>query len=135
MSLARRSLIPVGSATLRGHNARSFGSVTIDELDKRLVVYHDDDGWRRFTLPQLQAMGARKVAEAIGISERRARDILKGRAMPHPGHKSTLERLVTLGSDDSPQTLNTYARPPMFDPAVTAPTRAVSSEMATETPK
>jgi hypothetical protein len=49
-------------------------------LDERLTVYHDDDGWRRFTLPKLQAMGSRKVAEAIGVSERRARDILKGTA-------------------------------------------------------
>jgi hypothetical protein len=65
--------------------------LTIDELDERLTVYHDDDGWRRFTLPKLQAMGSRRVAEAVGISERRARDVLKGRAMPHPKHRLQLE--------------------------------------------
>ena len=68
--------------------------LTIDELDERLTVYHDDDGWRRITLPRLREMGSRKVAEAVGISERRARDILKGRAMPHPGHRVALERLA-----------------------------------------
>jgi hypothetical protein len=50
----------------------------VDELDERLTVYHDNDGWRRFTLPKLRAMGSRKVAEAVGVSERRARDVLKG---------------------------------------------------------
>jgi hypothetical protein len=61
--------------------------LTIDELDEPLTVYHDDDGWRRLTLPKLQAVGSRKVAEPVGISERRARDSLKGRAIPHAGHR------------------------------------------------
>jgi hypothetical protein len=52
--------------------------LTIDELDEPLTVYHDDDGWRRLTLPKLQAVGSRKVAEPVGISERRARDSLTG---------------------------------------------------------
>ncbi len=57
------------------------------------TTYHNNDGWRRLTLPKLQTMGSKKVAEAVEISERRARDILKGRAMPHPGHKAALSRL------------------------------------------
>jgi hypothetical protein len=68
--------------------------LTVDELDERLTVYHDDDGWRRITLPRLQAMGSRKVAEAVGISERRARDNLKGRATPHHQRRMQLEDLV-----------------------------------------
>ena len=75
---------------------RLTGLLTIDELDERLTVYQDNDGWKRFTLPKLQAMGSRKVAEAVGISERRARDILKGRAMPHPAHRTRLENLIWL---------------------------------------
>jgi hypothetical protein len=70
---------------------RFTGLLTIDELDERLTIYDDNDGWRRFTLPKLQAMGSRKVAEAVGISERRARDVLKGRAMPHAKHRLQLE--------------------------------------------
>jgi len=73
---------------------RFTGLLTIDELDERLTVYHDEDGWRRFTLPKLKAIGSRKVAEAVGMSERRARDVLKGRAMPHPKHRAEMERLA-----------------------------------------
>ena len=73
---------------------RFTGLLTIDELDERLTVYHDEDGWRRFTLPKLKAIGSRKVAEAVGMSERRARDVLKGRAMPHPKHRADMERLA-----------------------------------------
>ena len=65
--------------------------VTIGELDERLTVYHDNNGWRRFTLPRLQAMGSKRVAEAVGISERRARDVLERRAMPDAKHRLQLE--------------------------------------------
>ncbi len=76
---------------------RFTGLLTIDELDERLTVYHDNDGWRRFTLPKLQAMGSREVAETVGISERRARDVLKGRAMPHPRLRAAMEARDQLG--------------------------------------
>ena len=79
--------------------------------DERLTVYHDNDGWRRVTLPGLKAMGSKEVAEAIGISERRARDVLKGRAMPHPGHRAAMERLTKRGSrsvnEKQPSTVGT----------------------------
>ena len=70
------------------------GLLTIDELDERLTVYHDNDGWRRITLPKLKTIGVRAVAQATGMSERRVRDILKGRAMPHPRHRVALEWLA-----------------------------------------
>jgi hypothetical protein len=76
---------------------RFTGLLTIDELDERLTVYHDNDGWRRFTLPKLQTMGSREVAETVGISERQARDVLKGRAMPHPRHRAAMEARDQLG--------------------------------------
>jgi hypothetical protein len=69
---------------------RFTGLLTVDELDERLAVCHDDDGWRRLTLPKLQTMGSRKVPEAVVMSERQARDVLKGRAMPHAAHRATL---------------------------------------------
>jgi hypothetical protein len=73
---------------------RFTGPLTIDELDERLTVYHDDDGWRWITLPKLRELGARRVAKGVGISDRRARDILKGRAMPHPRHRAVMETLA-----------------------------------------
>jgi hypothetical protein len=99
VGLLQRRPVIAGEIKLIGKESnrleeRFTGLLTIDELDERLVVYHDDDGWRRITLPKLQAMGARKVAEAVGISERRARDILKGRAIPHPAHRKAMEALA-----------------------------------------
>ncbi len=73
---------------------RFTGLLTIDELDERLTVYHDNDGWRRITSPRLREIGARKVAEATGISERRARDLLKARATPHGNHRRRIEALL-----------------------------------------
>ena len=29
------------------------GLLTVDELDERLTVYHDNDGWMRIALPKL----------------------------------------------------------------------------------
>jgi len=69
---------------------RFTGLLTVDELDERLVVYDDGDGWRRITLPKLQAIGVPRVAEAVGISERRARDILKRPAMPHARNRAAM---------------------------------------------
>jgi hypothetical protein len=75
---------------------RFTGLLTVDELDERLVVYHDNDGWRRNTLPKLNEIGAAGVGQAIGMSERRVRDILKGRATPHPGHRAEMRVLAHL---------------------------------------
>jgi hypothetical protein len=70
--------------------------LTIDELGERLTVYHDDDGWRRFTLSRLREMGSRRVEETVGISERPDRDILKGRAMPHAGRRIALKEIAVI---------------------------------------
>jgi hypothetical protein len=107
VGLLQRRPVTAGEINLIGKESnrledRFTGLLTVDELDERLAVYHDDDGWRRITLPKLQAMGSRKVAEAVGTSERRSRDILKGRAMPHPRHRATMERLTMLGRDVLP---------------------------------
>ena len=68
--------------------------LTIDELDERLTAYHDDDGWRRITLPRLRELDVRRVAKAAGISERRTRDILSGRVLPHRANCSASENLI-----------------------------------------
>jgi hypothetical protein len=99
MGLLQRRPATAGEIKLIGKESnrledRSTGLLTIGELDEWLTVYHDDDGWRRITLPRLRELGARRVAEAAGISKRRATDILKGLAMPHPGHRVTLEALA-----------------------------------------
>lgn len=78
---------------------RASGELSADDLDQRLVRYDDEDTWYRMELPKLRAMGARLVAAEIQISERRARDILKGRAMPHRAHRIVLERLVAAIED------------------------------------
>jgi hypothetical protein len=98
VGLLQRRLVIAGEIKLIGKESnrledRFTGLLTIDELDERLTVYHDNDGWRRLTLPKLQTMGSKKVAETVGVSERRARDVLKGRAVPHAKHKAQLEVL------------------------------------------
>ena len=45
-------------------------------------------------MPKLTEFGAKAVAEATGVSERRVRDWLKGSALPHSKHRRALEDLV-----------------------------------------
>ena len=99
MGLLQQRPVTAGEIKLIGKESnrpedRLTGLLTVDELDERLTVYHDNDCWMRIALPKLRAMGSKKVAEAVGISERRARDILKWRAMPHPGHRTALEDVL-----------------------------------------
>lgn len=96
VGLLRRRPATAGEIKLIGKESNRLedwltGVLTIDELDERLTVYHDNDGWRRIALPKLRAMGTREVAEAVGISERRARDILQGRTMPRRTHRVAME--------------------------------------------
>ncbi len=56
MGLPQRRPVIAGEIKLIGKESnrledRFTGLLTIDELDERLTVYHDEDGWRRFTLP------------------------------------------------------------------------------------
>jgi len=41
-------------------------------------VNDDDDDWRRCALPLLESLRVRKVAGAVGVTGRRARDWLQG---------------------------------------------------------
>jgi hypothetical protein len=72
VGLVQRWPVVAGEIKLIGKESDRFedrftGLLTIDELDERLTVYAEN-GRKRKTLPKLRGMGARKVAEAVGIS-------------------------------------------------------------------
>jgi len=83
----------IGKESNRLEQRRS-GELTADDLDLRLTIYEDHDEWRRITLPELRQIGVAKLARATRMSERRMRDILSGRAMPHARHRAALEALA-----------------------------------------
>lgn len=88
VGLSSRRPVTVGRIVLIGKEAnrleaRTSGELSVNDLDERLRIYPDDDVWRRIVLPVLQKLDAKKVAEIAGVSPRRARDWLKGRAVPH----------------------------------------------------
>jgi len=96
VGLLQRRPVTVGKIVLIGKESnrleeRSRGELTTDDLDERLTTYDDHDEWYRVMLPQLREIGVKDVAEAVGMSERRTRDVLTGRAWPHIAH---LEALV-----------------------------------------
>jgi len=87
---------------------RSRGELTVDDLDQRITVYDDHDEWYRVTVPKLQEFGARAVADATGVSERRVRDWFRGEALPRTRVRLIASELVLSPSaldhtnDDSP---------------------------------
>jgi hypothetical protein len=99
--LLRRRHVVVGPITLIGKEAnrleeRASGELTIDALSHRLTIYHDQDQWKRIVLPRLKELGSRRVAESTEVSERRVRDWLTGRSLPHPNMLLRLTKLVGL---------------------------------------
>jgi hypothetical protein len=98
IGLLRRRPITAGKIVLIGKEAnrldeRSSGELSADDLDQHLTTYKDDDEWKRFILPKLREIGAKAVGEGVGVSKRRARDWLTGKAIPHP---ATVEKLIEL---------------------------------------
>jgi hypothetical protein len=73
---------------------RAAGELTIDDLDLRLTTYEDHDEWYRVILPRLRSIGASEVAAVAGMSERRAREVLAGRAFPHASHRRLMFQIV-----------------------------------------
>ena len=99
VGLLRRRPVTVGKIVLIGKESnrleeRSRGELTVDDLDERITTYEDHDEWYRVMLPKSREIGAPTISDATGISERRVRDWLKGRALPHPRHRSVLEALL-----------------------------------------
>ena len=77
-----------GTITLIGKESnrveeRSRGEFTVEEVDELVTTCEDNDEWYRMVLPRLRELGTSKVAAVAGVSERRARDILEGRTLPH----------------------------------------------------
>ncbi len=67
--------------------------MTREDADQWLTTYEDHDEWYRVVLPKLREMGIKAVAENVGMSERRVRDVLTGRALPHLGRRGALTQL------------------------------------------
>ena len=98
VGLLRRRPVTVGTITLIGKESnrleeRSRGELAVDDLDERITTYDDHDEWYRVVLPRLRGLGVRRVASAVGMSERRVRDVLVGRALPHQGHQQRFRHL------------------------------------------
>jgi hypothetical protein len=100
VGLLQRRPVTAGRMILIGKESnrleeRATGELSVDDLDERLTTYEDHDEWHRIVLPRLHELGSKAVAEAIRISVRRARDILRGRSLPHPKHRRALRLLLT----------------------------------------
>jgi hypothetical protein len=97
--IACRRPVAVGKIVLIGKESnrleeRSRGELTVDDLDERITTYEDHDEWYRVTVPKLREIGVPTLVEATGVSERRGRDWLMRRALPHSKHRRALEDLV-----------------------------------------
>jgi hypothetical protein len=99
VGLLRRRPVTVGTITLIGKESnrieeRSSGEMTVEDVDELVTTYKDHDEWYRIVLSRLREQGASTVAKAADISTRRAKDLLMGRALPHPRHRLVLEELA-----------------------------------------
>ena len=95
VGLLQRRPVTVGKIVLIGKESnrleeRSRGELTVGDPDERIITYDDHDEWYRVVRPQLRDIGVRRVAQAVGMSERRIRYVLAGRALPHPRHRERL---------------------------------------------
>lgn len=95
VGLLQRRPVTVGVIILIGKESnqleeRSRGEQTVDDVEDRLTTYNDHDEWYRVVLPRLRGIGVKRAAEAAGMSERRMRDVLAGRALPHSGNRIAL---------------------------------------------
>jgi hypothetical protein len=62
--------------------------------DEVYTAYADPrrDPWRALVLPVLREMPSKQLASAVGMSERRLRDVLTGRARPPPNTEAAVTR-------------------------------------------
>lgn len=94
--------ITVGKIDLIGKESnrleeRSRGELTVGDLDERIATYEDYDEWYRVALPSLREVGASRLAEMVEMSERRVRDVLTMKAMPHPATKARMLSILDVG--------------------------------------
>ena len=95
VGLLQRRPVTVGKITLIGKESnrleeREAGELTREDRDQWLTTYEDHDEWYRVVLPRLRESGVKYVAQTLGISERRARDVLSGKALPHPNRQNLI---------------------------------------------
>jgi hypothetical protein len=95
IGLLQRRPMTAGKIILIGKEAnrieeRRSGASTLSDRESRVTTYDDDDEWKRFILPKLRSLGAKNVAEIAKVSDRRARDWLKERAVPRLQHRNLL---------------------------------------------
>lgn len=64
------------------------------DADEGYTEYDDPwrDPWRALVLPVLRRMPRKDLVAAVGMSERRLRDVMTGRARPRPDAKAALTR-------------------------------------------
>ena len=99
VGLLHRRRVTVGRIDLIGKESnrleeREAGKLTREDADQWLTTYEDHDEWYRIVLPALKLKDIAVVADAAGLSERRVRDILAGRVLPHRSNRETLRALV-----------------------------------------
>jgi hypothetical protein len=95
--LLQRRHVTVGRIILIGKESnrleeREAGELGWSDSDQWLTTYDDHDEWNRIVLPCLRSIDRRTLLTAVGISDRRLRDILAGRAFPH---RETQKRLLS----------------------------------------
>jgi len=100
VGLLQRRRVTVGRIVLIGKESnrleeREAGELSREDRYQWLSTYEDHDEWYRVAVPKLQAMGYRSVSRATGLSERRVRDILAGRALPHERNQRVLRAITT----------------------------------------
>jgi hypothetical protein len=99
IGLLFRRPVTVGTISLIGKESnrieeRSRGEMTVADIDELVTTYEDHDEWYRVVLPRLRELEASRVAAAAGMSERRMRDILSGRVLPHRTNQDRLRTLL-----------------------------------------
>lgn len=81
-----------------GHRLAERASGDITDTDVIGYTAPSNDEWASLVRPILQNIGVEQVAEATGISPRRVRDWINGKARPHAGgsgHYEAARRLAT----------------------------------------
>jgi len=98
VGLLRRRAVRAGRALVVGKEANRLDDVAAQFQGgiTDVTVWNAGDAgvWRRDVLPLLRGVPMPALAAACGLSPRRLRDVLAGRALPHPGARAALAALA-----------------------------------------
>src|SRR5262249_30495114 len=97
VGLLRRQTVRTASLGHLGKEANKLEEVETGlehDPDEVYTAYADPrrDPWRALVLPVLRRIPSPELAASVGMSERRLRDVLTGRARPHPDTRMALTR-------------------------------------------